>query len=484
MTLCALKIRTDVLRKLSSLLLMKFKLYFAGVLALLFIGITANAFAQEVAPESTKTGYVGKTQIYKCPYLHDTNRQTISALTQGRDGWFFRKGDINEYFALLPHAKNYLTRLNEAFKSQGATLILLQVPPRPFTALQYFDRTQPGQQAFNLTDAMHYYKLYLEQLRSTGATVVEVTDKMNRIDPKTGLHFFYKRDAHWSPLGSNLSAEKIGEIIKKTDIYKTITPATYQTEVTGELQMKSTIAMEIDSLCDDIIPAEPYPSYQTNVQLEKGENALFGDVSSSPPLILLGSSFSAIPWFNFDGFLSEHTGLEVANFAISAGKLFNSLVSYTSLPKDKRLNPNFIVWENLAHYDFNLGDSMFRQAIPAVYGECSEQEAVKSTKITVKSGSETASVFELPADLKVNGSDYYLYISSDNPGLSNFTLEMDYDDGDGEWFIIDRRENFTNSGRFFAELSDEIDSSLISLNLIGLPDIDATLDVRLCRIKK
>ena len=59
---------------------------------------------------------------------------------------------------------------------------------------------------------------------------------------------------------------------------------------------------------------------------------------------------------------------------------------------------------------------------------------------------------------------------------------MEYDDGDGEWFILDRRENFNNSGRFFVELSKEINSNLETVRLIGLPEIDAKIEARLCSI--
>ncbi len=433
--------------------------------------------AQE-APKATDSDAVE----YNCPYLQDENRRTIAALTQGKDGWFFRQGDINEYFSLLPHAKNYMTRLTQAFASQNTKLILLQVPPRPFSAYEHFNRTQPAQRSFNRADGMVYYKSYVKDLESTGAMVVEVTDKMEEIDPTSGLSFFYKRDTHWTPFGSRLSAQRVAERLKSNKVYQGITPTVYKTEVTGELQMKSAIAMEAETLCVDKVPPETFPSYQTNAQVAKGEDALFGDVSSAPPLVLLGSSFSAIPWFNFDGFLSEYTGLEVANFAISAGKLFNAIVSYTSMPKDTRLNPNFVVWENLAHYDFNLGDAMFRQAIPAVYGECSAAEAIKTATVNIKSGQDEASLFQLDMAKKVSGSDYYIYLNSDNVSLSNFTLEMEYEDGDGEWFILDRRENFNNNGRFFVELSEEINSNLKTLRLIGLPSINAKIEARLCKI--
>ncbi|MDG1287761.1 MAG: hypothetical protein P8P30_09405 [Rickettsiales bacterium] len=454
-------------------------LFITALLLLTGVLLVAPAAAQQAQSAQPEAQEVK----YNCPYLHDETRRTLAKLTQGNEGWFFRQSDINEYFALLPHAKGYLKRLTEAFANQGTKLILLQVPPRPFASYRYFNRGQPGQRSFRLADGMPYYENYLKELKTTGATVIDLLDVMNKVDPKTGLHFFYKRDMHWTPFGASAAARRIATALKADTTYQKITPTVYTTEATGELRMKGSIAMEVETLCAEVVPAEPYPSYQTNAQLSKGQDALFGDVSSASPIVLLGSSFSAVSWFNFDGFLSEHTGLEVANFAISAGKLFNALVSYTALPKEERLNPDFVVWENLAHYDFNLGDTMFRQAIPAVYGECSAAEAIQTAKVNlVGDNTDAKALFSLPAGQKISGTDYYLFLKSSNKGLSNFTLEMEYDDGDGEWFVLDRRQNFTNAGRFFVELSEEITSSLKSVRLVGLPSIKSELEVRLCRI--
>ena len=62
----------------------------------------------------------------------------------------------------------------------------------------------------------------------------------------------------------------------------------------------------------------------------------------------------------------------------------------------------------------------------------------------------------------------WLTFHSDNRGLANFTIEMEYADGDGEWFVVDRRENYNNAGRFFVELSDEITSELTQVKLLSL----------------
>jgi alginate biosynthesis protein AlgX len=422
--------------------------------------------------------------IYECPNLNNAAKTTLAHMTQGKDGWFFRKSDVDEYYDLLPHAREYIVRLTRAFASQGTTLYLLQVPPRPFAGYPHFDKTQPPQDSFNLEDGKAYYGSYIQALQQAGANVIEMLDLMHSYDKQNDLYFFFKRDHHWTPFGASLVAKRVGEVLKQNPKYQAIASSLkqYRSEVTGKIDMNSMILKELQTLCTSKVPAEKFPAYQTNLVADKGEDALFGSDDENPPLVLLGSSFSAVPMFNFDGFLSEHTGLDVANFAISAGGLFNSIVSYTSLPKEKRLNPQFIVWENLAHYDFNLGDSMFRQLIPSVYGECSAEEAIATKKLSLKS--DKVDILTLNRKQKISGSDYFFYIEVDDVTLANFTLETEYDDGDGEWFVIDRREHYNNSGRFFVELSDEITSSLQKVSISGLTQFDAAMEVRLCKINK
>jgi alginate biosynthesis protein AlgX len=421
-------------------------------------------------------------QLYKCPFLHDGSMQLLSPMTQGKEGWFFRAGDMVENYALLPETKGYLTRVAQAFKHEGSDLILVAVPPRSFSAEAYLDATQPMQATFDARNAEANYRNFLQSLSDTGAQVVDLLDVAAEYDDEHGMHFFFKRDNHWTPFGAKLSAEKIARVLEDYPAYSNAERGKYVTTNNGELRMREEMALEIQRLCTSQIPAEIFPGYTTAAEAGVGEDALFGDEGQASPLVLLGSSYSATPDFNFDGFLEETTGLPVANYAISAGQLFNSIISYVSLPKDQRQDPDFILWEDLAHYDYNRGERQFRQIIPAIYGECDKQSAVavESFKAAPKA---KHTLFTFDPEKKISGDDYYLFINSDNLGFVQFTLEMEYQDGDGEWFTIDRSQNFNNSGRFFVELTDEITAPLTQINIEALSDVEAEVEVRLCRLK-
>lgn len=87
-------------------------------------------------------------------------------------------------------------------------------------------------------------------------------------------------------------------------------------------------------------------------------------------------------------------------------------------------------------------------------------------------------------DLKsrmVNGADYYLHIVSDNIEFKKFTLEIDYDNQDGEWFPIDRSDRFDNKGHYYVEFSDKISGNVDRITMNDIQRVRANLDITLCR---
>lgn len=429
-------------------------------------------------------------KTYDCPRLYAAQNKLSIPVSIGKEGWFFRANELKEQFEILPQTADYLKRLSDAFASQGSKLILMPIPLRSAAAGKYIRKDQPYQHSFNLARSRQSFQEYLRQISAIGIPVVDMFRRVDNVDEKTQQGFFLRRDVHWSPYGSMLAAESAAAALSALPDYKTIKPIAFETKFIGMLDKKELFASELQEYCDDILPPEKIPAYATTQKLvaeeasaDEGESALFGDedVESTQDLVvLLGSSFSAEQDFNFAGFLAEKTKMEVANFAISAGQLFNAIVSYASLPKKDRLSPRFVIWENLAHYDLNEGERMFRQIIPAIHGECSAEEAIAHTTLKIESG-KGQKIFSLPKSENIHGQNYFIYLQSNNLGLARFTLNLDYADGDGEWFTVDRTEHFNNTGRFFMELSEELDAPLTRVTLDGMDDLNAEMKIRLCR---
>ncbi len=423
--------------------------------------------------------------VFNCPDLADESQQKLAPMVQGLDGWFFRRVDFEERYNLLPSTFDYIKRVVSAFDSQGTKLVLAAVPPRIFAASEHLDEKDGRQSNYDLTGAKASYTAFLKQLRETNALIVDMTSFADKEEEKYGTKFLFQRDAHWTPLGAELTAKETARVLKQEARYDSLTKKNFETSFLRMESLDSYMTNEIVRLCNDKIPTEKVPFYQTKeiatpASSEDSQDLLFGDTGFKSSIALLGSSFSDVELFNFAGFLSEHTGLEVTNYAISAGQLYNSLISYASLPVDKRPQGGFAVWEVLAHYDFNTGERMYRQVIPAISGECSVEEALVHRNLELNSSNPDAAV---PIETKKNiaGTGYYLFLESDNPSFTKFMVEFDYADGDGEWFLVDRSQHYNNKGRFFIELSDEIDSALQKVTINGSSTLKTNLKFRLCK---
>ncbi|MFO1350181.1 MAG: hypothetical protein U1F68_05660 [Gammaproteobacteria bacterium] len=406
-------------------------------------------------------------------------------MTQGTEGWFFRtRADLKDDFYLSEETKTYFRRLVKALAQRKTELIYLPLPPRGLLHSAFLIPTKPRQAPYELGEAESLFDAFVKDLQSTGMIVPNLREWVNAHSTDKS-QFFFKRDHHWTPDGARAASQAVAAALANTPAYAALAKATYQSKPAGEQLMKHTMGQEIQRLCVGEIPPEPFMKYETRVVQTSGakteDNAdLFGAATDSSALVLLGSSFSAVEDFNFDGFLSEATGLEVANHAISGGQLFNAIISYTSAPEFADAKPPFIVWEAPAYY--NLGaDSApaFRQMIPAVYGACDSTKAVSTAKFSIQRG-QGGKLLTVDPGAGVSGSRYYLFLTTPNKTLVKFTLKIDYADGDYEWFAIDRTENFNNSGRFFVEFSDDIESSVTAISIEGLPNLNANLEAVLC----
>jgi alginate biosynthesis protein AlgX len=468
----------------------------ACVVAGVFVAYAARVQAQgDVAKPAALSSAVAATQasdasktkqgiLFSCPDLHNKDKMTLEPLSQGMDGWFFRtQSDFQEDFGLMDEVTANFTRLQHALQKRGTSLVFMSVPSRGMVAYPWIDKTDIAQNKFSQENALNSYHERLASLQKAGVIAPDIAQAIVGEHAKEASKFFFKRDHHWTSLGARSAAETTGAALKDNPLYKAQKLKKYETKEKAQGEMKHTVAMEIQRLCLGDIAAEPYPLFDTVAQTSD-EEALFGGEDEGSPSILVGSSYSATEGFNFDGFLMQYTGLNIANYAISGGMLFNAMVSLTNDPAFETMKPPFLFWEAPSVYSLNDNSTAaFRQIIPALNGACKDENALAKGTFNVANG-KGGIILQVPAEKKAHGSSYYLVIDTTSRALTKFTLEMEYDDDDGEWFPVDRSSRFNNAGRFFIELSDEIDSNLVHVSIDGVGNVKTTLTTRLCAVPK
>lgn len=430
---------------------------------------------------------------YRCDRLAAQAEQSGNEddiLSQGRDGWFFRaeNTDLDEFFVLDSESLAYVGRLGAALRGRGTRLLLMPVPTRALVAYDQFDRSVPMQARYAQKDALAEYRAYVAAFRKAGLDVVDLDPETIRT--RMGPAFYLKRDLHWTPQGAKLAAQIVAaDVDRMLGAKASQGRATFATRQSRTEPMTGRLQTMINQFCDDPVPAQQVGVFVTERQGGTGdgsaaEQSLFGDGGDGgPQVVLVGTSFSATPTFNFPGFLSEALGRSVFDYSISAGGLSTSMLSYLETSDFDRDPPSVLVWEFLAYHPFEEDGVAFRQMIAAADGSCNGTDRlVADARIEVTGGAELLTV---PKDAPpVTGTGGYLALEIPDRTVRRFTLEIEYADRDADVVTIDQAPPYESSSRFFLELSGDFSEPLRSVRIRGLPEDRAlAINASICRSK-
>jgi alginate biosynthesis protein AlgX len=430
---------------------------------------------------------------YRCDRLaaqseHSSDQDDI--LSQGGDGWFFRaeNTDLDEFFVLDSESLAYVARLGAALRERGTRLVLMPVPTRALVAYDQLDRAVPLQGLYAKRDALAEFRAYVAAFRKAGLDVVDLDPEAIRA--RMGPAFYLKRDLHWTPQGAKLAAQ-----IAATEIDRLLGAraaegrATYVTRELRTEPMTGRLQTMINQFCDDAVPAQEVTVFNTERQGAgdgaASEQALFGDAGGGgPQVVLVGTSFSATPTFNFPGFLSEALGRSVLDYSISAGGLSTSMLSYLETSDFDRDPPDVLLWEFLGYHPFEEDGIAFRQMIAAAGGTCTGTERLVAEARVDVTGA--GGLLAVPHDVPpVTGWNGYLALEIPDRTVRRFTVEFDYADRDADIVTIDQAPPYESSSRFFLELSGDFGSPLRSVRIRGLPEDRAlSIDASVCRTRQ
>jgi len=434
---------------------------------MVFIGLMPTAQAKDV--------------LYSCPDINNTSKQTLGQIYQGYDGWFFKDIDFKQNYLLSPETLSYMKRFNDALREKEIELIFL---PLVSKAIMGYDKITPDDIQsldYNYDEVVNSYTQFVDQLKNNGIKVPDVLTPIKNYNQNNLDDLIFKIDHHWTPEGAMQTAEVIADMIKQGANYTSYPKIETQfKKLPDPLVVPSTMQVEAQNLCADKIPSEQLNIYDFEVIAEKTEDALFGDSDTPAPIALIGTSFSSVNNFKFRDFLENKSNLETVNHSIPGGELYISVISYLTSPFFTQDKPQYIIWESPSKYNYNDAPApFFRQMIPAVYGDCSGDKIIATNQIKL-GGKGTESLFNDLDDKKLTGNQYYLRLETTNPIFTKFTLNIDYNDGDGEWFNMDQSGRYKNNGLFYIELSDDIETNLSSITIDNIDMITTQLNAKIC----
>ena len=163
------------------------------------------------------------------------------------------------------------------------------------------------------------------------------------------------------------------------------------------------------------------------------------------PVALVGTSFTDLAVSHFPGFVAQHTGVEVVNYAITGGGQYGAITSYLTSNDFQTAPPAFLVWEvpvyaNLAQ----TGGGEIRELIAAAAGRC-------TTPLDIQLRNDG---FGLSAALPSGLSpDHTLFLKTASGATSQATFQFANAQGRSRKKTIQRGKRLRMNGNFYMPLT-------------------------------
>lgn len=384
-----------------------------------------------------------ETSSYGCSAL-DTTSSLPSV--EGLNGYFYRVlADLRMRHPMEDAVMKQMAALSEALATSGTTLIYVAVPTKS-QAMPQFLPPLAADYAYDSATATLVYEDIVGRLSAHGVLAPNILQDMLTAPADTPP--FFQADFHWTSDGARMAARVIGEMIKAQPTYADLSPSQYKTTELAPTAAFSTMRRTLQGLCIDELPRVEAVVHKT--ELADGPAAditdIFAGDDQAVQAVLVGTSFSDSALGNFGGFLSESSGLDVVNYAVTGGNQFGAMTSYLTSRDFAENPPHFLIWENPIYSNLaQFGPEPLDELIAAAGQTCTTPLPATPTGAN-----------SLTADLTgvtIAKHDAILAdLGTDGPREATFTLATV--SGVTRNALMQRTDRMLASGRFFKPMDN------------------------------
>ena len=403
-----------------------------------------------------------------------------TVLARGHQGVYFDLSrDLAGLFDLDRETADGLAEMAGALAARNTRLIAVPVPPRALAFREMLDTSDPQQRAFGVDGARASYARLIAQLRSLGFMTADLLGAIEESELARG--FFFKRDAMWTPEGARAAADHVARIIKADPVYQALPKGIYRTRTLTAVDHQSPTSLAIQRSCQQALEPEKTTRYQTSVEGSALDLAGEAGTRKRPLLVIAGSAHTAFAPANFEGFLSELTGLEVINKSGADPSVYGSLISTVTEPGFKEAAPRYLVWEFPAEANLNfLSFVAFRQILPALQESCDAKTTSwrEPSRTLVESGS-----FRVPEDRQPAGGKAILRVATADRNVRTIAVKIRYRNGEAESIRLGSAGARNGPGGFVVSLSPEITEPVSGIDLSGLPQRSTNFELQICQLR-
>ncbi|MNF65302.1 Alginate biosynthesis protein AlgX precursor [compost metagenome] len=259
----------------------------------------------------------------------------------GRHDWLFS----DEEFKPVSHGGQHIEsnlRLIRAVQRRldrhGVELLLAIIPAKARLYPEHLGEERPGRQQRELYGRLH------EAAHCNGILAPDLLASLQR--EKTGGALFLRTDTHWTPYGAERVARHLARTVQRHAPLAGA-PQRFVTEQgAGKPYLGDLVRfLPLDPLFSGLLPPPDQLERRSTHNLAAGDagSALFAEVRF--PVVLVGTSYSAAPDWNFPGALRQALGSDILNLAESGQGPLLPMLKYLQSDAFKDSPPQLVIWE-------------------------------------------------------------------------------------------------------------------------------------------
>ena len=308
----------------------------------------------------------------------------------GRDDWLFTVEEFEQppdADAIVAEKRTQVVAVQQRLAEAGVRLVVVLVPDKSRLYAEKLDGLARRPQHAGR------YQAFRTALLDAGIAAPDLLAPLAAARPATATHM--RTDTHWSPAGAMIVAEAVAAVVEDLpDPPPSLHRARFVTEVAavaghdGDLLRYLPLGGLRTVLLGDL---EPLEQHRTRPAAGRGDlvdasgdgdlgSLLFDEVAI--PAVLVGTSFSAMDEWNFDGALKQALGMDVLNLADEGGGPMAPMAAYLAGDALRDSPPEIVIWEIPERYlpvDYDLPEDAFAPAAPAPTAEPSAQTSAQTT---------------------------------------------------------------------------------------------------------
>ncbi|MCG7200684.1 alginate O-acetyltransferase [Marinobacter pelagius] len=292
-------------------------------------------------------------------------------VTIGRENWLFTDEELfpaTDNPELIDTNLERVAEVSRFLRAQNIPLVVLVVPSKARVYAEKLGDHRPAPEMQAL------YPRFLERLESEGIAAPNLLDDLEQARER-GTQVFLRTDTHWSPEGAEVFARHASGFVRHTREEQSWGEQTFVTTLGEQRTHEGDLLnyLPLDPLFEQLAPRPDRFNERETVKAKNGESAndlLFSDQQTD--LVLVGTSYSANPLWDFPGALRRYLGKDLINVAEEGQGPFEPMTEYLQSEEFRSNRPSLVLWEFPERY---LAQPIASEQALAWFGNTSHQLA-------------------------------------------------------------------------------------------------------------